>query len=52
MENKKYTKPVEPVVEPEPASKPVQLKNRFLKHWLWIGICKKEYAFHFYNCLL
>ena len=33
MENKKKCiKPVEPVVEPEPAIKPVRLKNRFLKH--------------------
>ena len=33
---KKYIKPVKPVVEPvepEQAIKPVQLKNRFLKHW-------------------
>ena len=32
---KKCIKPVEPVVEPvepEPAIKPVRLKNRFLKH--------------------
>ena len=32
---KKCIKPVEPVVEPvepEPTIKPVQLKNRFLKH--------------------
>ena len=31
MENKK--KCIKPV-EPEPAIKPVQLTNRFLKHWM------------------
>ena len=36
---KKYIKPVEPVVEPEPTIKPVRLKNRFLKH------CNKEQSF-------
>ena len=42
MKNKKCIKPVEPVVEPvepEPAIKPVRLKNRFLKHWFKHKLC-------------
>ena len=38
MENKKCIKPIEPVVEPEPTIKPVQLKNRFLKHWFMLDL--------------